>query len=1085
MSSTNASPQAGTPENAAISAAGTLAVDTARSTGALALRRVQLTGRPYRAMLEGYVCRRLALSPREKPADAQLLDAVIATADHRFAYVAFLTERCQRGREDADSLRRAAAEAPADPPANAGADASGDDAAAAPTAGEALYRRWLAGLHLEYGHKLAERMRAVLALLHAAEQAHAWVFGAGRIEHPVTGAALTPLPEQFQGLPLAVLQTLLLLEPPRQAAPAPLTDSDIGPDSPEPATPAAGDPNEVSPPPAEAYNPALLLTLQQLQGVLAVHRGGSGTSRFRIGLKDLGAALADDEHLAPLVRRAPALLAGATLDAVEAIAAGSEAAPDGSTAQPTKRPSRQPDWPLFEALAPLLDGLAATAGSDPVAARWRGLRGTAMRLLSTESDALEDDSRTDLNLPVLTLLAAWAAPPIPGRSEPSAEPSSADIERRNGFARWLSNRGIAHWNRGDLAAAIADYDAAIGLGEGIRDGLVAAGGEAAWSLPYRNDLARVLRNRGMAYYNKGDLAAAIADYDAAIGLGEGIRDGLIAAGGQAAWSLPYRNDLATVLQSRGVAHQANGDLAAAIADFDAAIGLCEGIRDKLIAAGGEAAWSLPYRNDLARVLQNRGNAHADNGDLAAAIADYDAAIGLGEDIRDRVVAVGGEAAWSLTYRNDLARVLQNRGMTHYNNGDLGEAIADYDAAIRLREDIRHRLVAVGGEAAWSLPYRNDLATVLQSRGVAHQANGDLAAAIADFDAAIGLCEGIRDKFIAAGGEAAWSLPYRNDLAGVLQNRGNAHADNGDLAAAIADYDAAIGLGEDIRDRVVAAGGEAAWSLPYRNDHAAVLQNRGIAHQDKGDLAAAIADYDAAIGLRECIRDKLIAAGGEAAWSLPYRNDYAAVLQNRGIAHQHNGDLAPAIADYDAAIGLREGIRDNLIAAGGEAAWSLRYRNNLAGVLSNRGNAYQAKGELAAAVADYDAAIGLREGIRDNLIATGGESAWPAPLRVDLARIHVNRACALGAVSGQGDLAAATEIAGALRAQGCGRDAKQVGQWCVGVQRHWQGGAGLTTLGRQNPRMFWLLHAVVAPIWLILLPIALLVRAVRWLRRRSG
>jgi hypothetical protein len=45
-----------------------------------------------------------------------------------------------------------------------------------------------------------------------------------------------------------------------------------------------------------------------------------------------------------------------------------------------------------------------------------------------------------------------------------------------------------------------------------------------------------------------------------------------------------------------------------------------------------------------------------------------------------------------------------------------------------------------------------------------------------------------------------------------------------------------------------------------------------------------------------------------------QNDLAAVLQNRGTAKGGGGDLAGAVADYDAAIGLREAIR----AALGEA-----------------------------------------------------------------------------------------------------------------------------------------------------------------------
>ena len=88
----------------------------------------------------------------------------------------------------------------------------------------------------------------------------------------------------------------------------------------------------------------------------------------------------------------------------------------------------------------------------------------------------------------------------------------------------------------------------------------------------------------------------------------------------------------------------------------------------------------------------------------------------------------------------------------------------------------------------------------------------------------------------------------------------------------------------------------AWPVPLQNDLAKSLQSRGIAKADGGDLAGAIADYDAAIGLREAIR----AALGEAR-PVPFQNDFAGSLQNRGNAKANGGDLAGAIADYDAAI----------------------------------------------------------------------------------------------------------------------------------------------------------------------------------------
>jgi tetratricopeptide (TPR) repeat protein len=202
-------------------------------------------------------------------------------------------------------------------------------------------------------------------------------------------------------------------------------------------------------------------------------------------------------------------------------------------------------------------------------------------------------------------------------------------------------------------------------------------------------------------------------------------------------------------------------------------------------------------------------------------------------------------------------------------------------------------------AARPVRLQNDLAGALQNRGIAKVDGGDLAGAIADFDAAIGLMEAIRD---APG--AVRPVRLRNDLAGALQNRGTAKRRGGDLAGAIADYDAAIGLREAIRDAFGAA-----WPVPFQNELARGLQNRGTAKQDDGDLVGAIVDFDDAIVLMEAIRDAL-----GAAWPVPLQNDLATVFQSRGIAKANGGDLVGAIGDFDAAIERMEAIRRQIGAA---------------------------------------------------------------------------------------------------------------------------------------------------------------------------
>ncbi|MEY9704297.1 tetratricopeptide (TPR) repeat protein [Bradyrhizobium diazoefficiens] len=132
-----------------------------------------------------------------------------------------------------------------------------------------------------------------------------------------------------------------------------------------------------------------------------------------------------------------------------------------------------------------------------------------------------------------------------------------------------------------------------------------------------------------------------------------------------------------------------------------------------------------------------------------------------------------------------------------SGGDLAGAIADYDAAITLRQATRAAL----GEA-WPIPWQHDLAAVLQNRGLAKWVSRDLTSAIADYDAAIALMLAIGTALAEA-----WPIPWQNDLAGFLNSRGLAKADSSDLAGAITDYDVAIGLMEGVRLRV----GQVAWS----------------------------------------------------------------------------------------------------------------------------------------------------------------------------------------------------------------------------------------------------------------------------------
>ena len=146
-------------------------------------------------------------------------------------------------------------------------------------------------------------------------------------------------------------------------------------------------------------------------------------------------------------------------------------------------------------------------------------------------------------------------------SKPAASPG-AD---REATATAYYEAGLAHFAKGDLERAIADYDSAIELN------------------PER---VNAYINRGIAYYVKRDFDQAIADYDAAIDLNPNFHN-------------PYYN--------RGLAYVKLGDLDRAIADYSKAIDL-------------NPSYALAFAD--------RGNAYYALGDINQAIADYDQAIAL-------------------------------------------------------------------------------------------------------------------------------------------------------------------------------------------------------------------------------------------------------------------------------------------------------------------------------------------------------------------------------------------------------------------------------------------------------------------------
>jgi tetratricopeptide (TPR) repeat protein len=187
-----------------------------------------------------------------------------------------------------------------------------------------------------------------------------------------------------------------------------------------------------------------------------------------------------------------------------------------------------------------------------------------------------------------------------------------------------------------------------------------------------------------------------------------------------------------------------------------------------------------------------------------------------------------------------------------------------------------------------------------------------------------------------------------DKALAYRNRGNARADAGANAQAVADFDQAIRLRPDdasgyagrARARLAlrdAAGAIDDYSEALRMTPgtAALLVGRGHARFVRGDHVAAIADFTEALRLNP---------------------NSPSTLNRRGLAYRRSGDLARAIDDYTAAIALNP-------------VYALAY--------NNRGYVYEAQGRKDDAIADFQAALLLDPsliGARDGLARLGIPSA---------------------------------------------------------------------------------------------------------------
>ena len=354
---------------------------------------------------------------------------------------------------------------------------------------------------------------------------------------------------------------------------------------------------------------------------------------------------------------------------------------------------------------------------------------------------------------------------------------------------------------------------------------------------------------------------------------------------QGFWSAMW--SLANGERSRFYLYHAQRQYQFALQSITRAIVLTE-LRTELNKMGEDLPVGL--LNDLAMLYYNRGILLRELSESEAALKDYDAAILIREEQRDYYHQ--SAEAWPAEYRNDLSMVYNNRGILLTALSKPEAALKDYDAAILIREELRDYYHQ--SAEAWPAEYRNNLARVYNNRGNLLDALSKPEAALKDYDAAILILEELRDYYHQMA--EAWPAEYRNNLANVYNNRGSLLKESSKFETALKDYDAAILIGEELRDYYHQSA--ETWPTKYRNDLAMFYNNRGNLLDALSESEAALKDYDAAILVGEELRDYYHQSA--EAWPAEYQNDLSMVYYNRSALYWGHSDRSDAWADWQAA-----------------------------------------------------------------------------------------------------------------------------------------------------------------------------------------
>ena len=367
------------------------------------------------------------------------------------------------------------------------------------------------------------------------------------------------------------------------------------------------------------------------------------------------------------------------------------------------------------------------------------------------------------------------------------------------------------------------------------------------------DRALAHMKRGVSHYRKGEIDAALDDWQAT----------LVFKPDQAVTTLTLRVRADALVDEKRYKE--------AIADYSRLLAITPQDITVVLLRSTTRALALDYDGAIADAYQasaldpKRSEPYYVLGHVSFLHKDYDEAL----------VALDK----AVTLSDAHGEYFSLRGTVHLYLGEFDKAKADFEKASQINAKLE--LAYTGLAQAARLTGDSDGAVAALTRGIAVSPNSPsmyadranlLIEAGRDADAAADDL----DKQIAINSKSlAQSDPATEGRSEALANRAFARALKGDVEKAIADADEAINLNP--------SGGKA-------------LDARGIAYVRKGDYARAISDFSQAIG---------------------YGGDVLSVYLHRAEAHQAFGNYALAIEDYKIVLDIAPGFptaRDGLTGA---------------------------------------------------------------------------------------------------------------------------------------------------------------------------